>query len=104
MPAHRRQDVGLDLLLVALARPLPLARQVLVLEAFAEIGDGGCRPLALMLADRVGPAIDQPLEPLGLIPRGARGPVREAANGPAPLAAVALAPVVQNEGADCRLA
>ena len=96
---HRRQDVGLDLLLVALLGPLPLPRQVLVLESFAEIGHGRRRSQALMFTNRVGAAVNQPLQPLGFFPRRTRAPVGKRADRPAPLAAIALTPVIQDEGA-----
>src|SRR5258707_6419810 len=52
-----------------------------------------------MFADRIGAAINQAFETLGLVASCTGGPVRKAADGPAPFPAIALAPVVQDKGA-----
>ena len=90
-------DVCLHNLPVALGRRGALARRIFRKKTITGVGDCGRGTLAPMRADRISAAIDQALEPLRLIARGACTPIRKATDRPSPFEAITLASVVQDE-------
>src|SRR4029077_13584649 len=95
--AERWQDIDANLLPVIALGRWPLARDMLIEEARAQLGDGRGGSVRFLVADGISAAVDLALEPLGLLAGSGRAPVRECADGDAPLTAVGLAPVIQNE-------
>ena len=88
-----------DLLPIDPLRRGPLARNVILLEACAEVGHGGRCSVRLLLTDRVGTAVDLALEPLGLLASGRHAPVGMRADGELASPSVGFAPVLENETA-----
>src|SRR5262249_1124757 len=68
------------------------------LESGAEVRHGGRCAVVLLLANGIAAAVDQPLEPLGLLARCRRGPIGKRADGVAALAPIELAAIAQDEG------
>src|SRR5215472_4075145 len=96
MRAENRKHVLPDRLLVVAARRWPHARQVLGLEALAQIEHGRRGALVLQLTLRIAALVDEVLEPFCLGARPGAAPDRRVADGVTALALRDAHAVVQH--------
>jgi hypothetical protein len=97
--AERRQDVDGDLVPVVALRGGALARHVIGQETFTEVGDRLCTTGDLNVTQRIGTAVDCPLQPLGFVASCPDAPGGRIPDGEDSLLSIGAAAVAQHEGA-----